>query len=988
MTINRDLFLAILSLDSYNRGYGAGIKFLSSAHGTMLGNATIQKDANDEAGISVAAGFYALSYSVSGVDGIADNSTVISYRGTDNNLGTYFGEGGSDLLNGYSLGAGDYLATQADLALKFYQSVTGFADGNDPFAANVTLTGHSLGGGLAGYVGKLYRKNGVVFNNMAFELATAAAYGESLVFADTYAYLYGTNVRQAPSSAGLTAFATTGEFLHFNRVVQSLHVTDLDSYGGLRSPFLLHSVALNVALQYAKSLENDDWHAAAPVLWDAFFGTEIAKVLPKAAEIKGQDVLDGVVRSAIAYSALDAGTRPFGDTGIAAMFNDANDLGRPLKNEVNLSSTLARAAGSIGQIIVQYAAQLALGGVVGGAASKYADGVLDLDWAGGILSIDLSASTWAAGAAHTSIVGRRNLIGEALSETEADLVLPPDRGTGFVAPPPTVRSDLLTGLNWLYAGKPGFTVADPTGVIDRVILKTTNAPYSGTLPRRALRDAEDGITLFASGDGADNITGSADDELLHGGGGADFIRGGAGDDLVAGGGGNDVLSGGTGKDFIAGGDGADIYDLRFEGASVTQNFTAFLGLVTPPSGSAQRVTGSIAFAFAGDGANAGEVEVNHFIDVETIRFSGAADRLTLVSPDFSDLASGNSDLIVDMGNRTGGNQSEADYDTVSYAPRGGNGVFWYDGSTHGAGSGGLVYAAATTLPFFSAVALRPIFLAESALPDDDLIIKGQENIILSDAADRFAFTNNDYTLHSGYGKIEGRGGGDILIYDNAKFIKAGTNGATDDLQLTLDGGAGKDVIYASGGERATTLGGTGRDWIFNTSANGIIYGDTVDGLDPLTHNAVADDKSNSDNIWYWADTTLMDAQHADVLKYFGIPLTGGDANGGLAGLIVNGLAGAAIGFGNYLRYLSGEARGWQDEIYVDHLQPWMIYAFRADEDDNLDLYITNAFEEVFRAFAAQFGGADQAARRRMSACMDTPCAANDDAIDEWRRVAA
>jgi hypothetical protein len=39
MAISRDLFLSILALDSYNRGYGAGISNLSDTDGTRLGTA-------------------------------------------------------------------------------------------------------------------------------------------------------------------------------------------------------------------------------------------------------------------------------------------------------------------------------------------------------------------------------------------------------------------------------------------------------------------------------------------------------------------------------------------------------------------------------------------------------------------------------------------------------------------------------------------------------------------------------------------------------------------------------------------------------------------------------------------------------------------------------------------------------------------------------------------------------------------------------------
>jgi hypothetical protein len=39
MTISKDLFLAILSMDAYNRGYGAGLNL----SGTSIGNASISQ---------------------------------------------------------------------------------------------------------------------------------------------------------------------------------------------------------------------------------------------------------------------------------------------------------------------------------------------------------------------------------------------------------------------------------------------------------------------------------------------------------------------------------------------------------------------------------------------------------------------------------------------------------------------------------------------------------------------------------------------------------------------------------------------------------------------------------------------------------------------------------------------------------------------------------------------------------------------------------
>jgi hypothetical protein len=87
MTVSdKDLFLAILAMDSYNRGYNAGIEDgdvsdrngLGDSVGTQIGTATITL-ASDSRPISpeVAAGFYAVAYQT-------QYGTVISYRGTDN----------------------------------------------------------------------------------------------------------------------------------------------------------------------------------------------------------------------------------------------------------------------------------------------------------------------------------------------------------------------------------------------------------------------------------------------------------------------------------------------------------------------------------------------------------------------------------------------------------------------------------------------------------------------------------------------------------------------------------------------------------------------------------------------------------------------------------------------------------------------------------------------------------------------------------------
>ncbi len=139
MTISRELFLSILAMDSYNRGYGAGVAGLSNAVGTLIGTAHIARRTEDGDILAQQAGFYGIAYDWNG-------ETVISFRGTDN-FSANPTQGGSDVLNGWVAALGTQ-TSQVDEALSFYAAVTGqsvFAGA----AANVVLTGHSLGGGVA-----------------------------------------------------------------------------------------------------------------------------------------------------------------------------------------------------------------------------------------------------------------------------------------------------------------------------------------------------------------------------------------------------------------------------------------------------------------------------------------------------------------------------------------------------------------------------------------------------------------------------------------------------------------------------------------------------------------------------------------------------------------------------------------------------------------------------------------------------------------------
>ncbi len=71
--------------------------------------------------------------------------------------------------------------------------------------------------------------------------------------------------------------------------------------------------------------------------------------------------------------------------------------------------------------------------------------------------------------------------------------------------------------------------------------------------------------------------------------------------------------------------------------------------------------------------------------------------------------------------------------------------------------------------------------------------------------------------------------------------------------------------------------------IVNRTVGGILWGDYAAGVN--AEGERADDASaNSDLFYYHPDTTIMDAQHYDLLTFYGIPMTGGDAAASIVGL--------------------------------------------------------------------------------------------------------
>ena len=74
--MNRDLFLAVLAMDSYNQGYGVGETVDNATLGTATRIETTQANTTE-----FSIGFSATSYTWGG-------ETIIAYRGTDSKFGS------------------------------------------------------------------------------------------------------------------------------------------------------------------------------------------------------------------------------------------------------------------------------------------------------------------------------------------------------------------------------------------------------------------------------------------------------------------------------------------------------------------------------------------------------------------------------------------------------------------------------------------------------------------------------------------------------------------------------------------------------------------------------------------------------------------------------------------------------------------------------------------------------------------------------------
>ncbi len=872
---NDRIFRSILALDSYNRGYEPDIIGLSSLQGTRLGNATIGQDSTAVLGegVDFATGFYAISY-------ILDNGErVISYRGTDaQTLLPFFSSNGAiisgnDGLFGYGLGLGSPEAEQALQAAEFYRAIVEPENIFNPNAA--VLVGHSLGGGLAGYVAALFNQEAFILDNMAFEAGAAnaqrlASEGPSVL----RSRIYGDFDGEIPTAdiGRISGAFVDGELLDAlgNRSTQLTALTELSDFRGIEffAQIERHAASLTVLLQYADINTDGNWQITAEDLFDSIYSTDFSDVLPTLGNrIGAASDAQNALATIIAYSAIEEGERPFGDTGIRALFNDTGQLGSVLSGD-NVSVRLENISGDITDAVVQFAGKLALGAVLSDDNPDAVNGILDLSNDAQLLTVNFSEDRFDIGAANEGIVGRDEILRATLSSNLVNIEVETDPLSGMIISSETFfNSELLNAFDFI--GQPS---DEPGSQIDRVAIQTTDSAVDIDI-----EGSSNGLTLASFGNGADIIRGSETDDLIDGGGGSDFLRGGGGNDILVGGEGNDDLAGGLGNNFIIGGVDDDILDL---GIDINQEFTS-IALRTIDDIDDDEI--EIIEINLNRGAS-----VNRLLGVETIRFGGDADFLNATDPLFD----ANTNIVIDFDRPSGGHVSSDSFDTLTFVDRS-ESIEYNNGR------------------FRDNNAISPNFDTNFF----GVTFEGAENIVLTRSDDIFILSNSE--IHDGFGRIALLGGDDTATISD---LRGNLNGQ----RLEVDGGIGDDEITVSGsimgGVGVDILGDDGDDILTGGSGDDVISGGNDDdmltgggGSDNLSGGA-GDDVLNTQDGGVAGDSltggtgadqflvdnldVINDAEAADTINFDGLILAGGEEESAGSGIY--------IGVNDEIYLLSGE----------------------------------------------------------------------------------
>lgn len=632
---NTNVFKAILAMDSYNRGYNEGIVLPTVLNSTKLGSATITSQSDVTLNSAARdAGFYAVAYSYSG-------EQVISIRGTDDlpdsmNPLTWTPTEVADIGNGWIVGAGALptSSSQAQIAIEFYQTVVGAGNWQ---SASVSLTGHSMGGGLAGLVASLYGQEAQIYDAMPFTdslINTANAISTNTVLKTL---IYGSATPWAQDQSGVDGAYLAGEALETPRELSDENNFILDMYLGAYDTYVtgldavdLHSMSTLVISTYASEMGIEtDWHSSAkyfwPVLYDDAFAENITGMSAITGTLADDEKWSDMLRTAIAYSAIDEGTRVYGDTGIVAMFEDANKLGL-LLSASGASANLDNFGEDISKAFIQYAGELALNHTLQSIKPAVLGGVLNLSSSGDLLTVDFGEDTWRAAGHPWSFSGdiaARNDLFASIAEATGS----------SVAIQNAMLNQWESGTSEIFY-EMVFAALDTSAIT----LSYINSMHS------------ENAGMFIGGQGVDTVYGTAYQELLLGFDGNDTIYGEDGADILVGGTGVDTLYGGDGYDvFIGQGNGTGLDGDTYQGKELTEEYYTnnasyydYYDLYPGRAGDTLDYSGlDFAITINGQGysgtaqrwnGSAGIGAVDHFSSIDTIIGTKHNDYINITTP--------------------------------------------------------------------------------------------------------------------------------------------------------------------------------------------------------------------------------------------------------------------------------------------------------------------------------------------------------------------
>lgn len=256
----------------------------------------------------------------------------------------------------------------------------------------------------------------------------------------------------------------------------------------------------------------NNWERAAPYFWPVLYDGEFAQsigmdspifsgTLLSAAQAGNTSKYADILRTIIAYSAIDEGAdaaRPFGDTAIRALYDDANDLGSAII-EAGVGSSLETIATNISKFFVHFSGRLASYDIEQQDHPETLEGVLTYNNTSSnkSLEVDLTNAAW------TNIFGSTFGLSQARDDFLYETVrktmgMPADSafstGSSFWSP--------LISVNHDYA---------ILGVGNDKTAHMTINPDSTKKP------------LFIGSNGNENIVQTALDDIIIGGGGFDAV---------------------------------------------------------------------------------------------------------------------------------------------------------------------------------------------------------------------------------------------------------------------------------------------------------------------------------------------------------------------------------------------------------------------------------------------------------------------------------